>query len=317
MTRLAIIGFGAVAEHHLKVFRALGAEVVASCNRSEEGRARAARAGIPRQYSDPLKLAETESPDGFVVSVSALSLFETAKALIPTGRPILLEKPPGTSLAEAQTLEELARRHGTPVMVGLNRRFYSVFHRALRMIGGREAITAISVEWSEDCDRMLALGHPEALLSRLVFANSLHGIDLISFLGGGAPLGETWGRNLDTSKERLRWQMGTSGVTCTGVRARFESTWDVPGRWRLVVDAANHRWTSSPLETVLLGRKGLPDLTITPDEPDLHFKPGFHGQGAHFVGVIRGELGISWPACGLTDVLPAMDVATRLTEACL
>ena len=37
----------------------------------------------------------------------------------------------GTSLAEFDELENLAARHGTPVMVGLNRRNYTVLRNAL------------------------------------------------------------------------------------------------------------------------------------------------------------------------------------------
>jgi threonine dehydrogenase-like Zn-dependent dehydrogenase len=51
--RLAIVGFGEIGQQHIKVFRALGADVVAAVNRSSEGRSRANLiGGIDRAFGD-------------------------------------------------------------------------------------------------------------------------------------------------------------------------------------------------------------------------------------------------------------------------
>ena len=65
MPRLAFVGFGAIAEKHVEVFRALGANLVASCNRSEEGRKKAReRGGISSTYSEVASMVEKERPEG-------------------------------------------------------------------------------------------------------------------------------------------------------------------------------------------------------------------------------------------------------------
>ncbi len=314
---LALVGYGGIAGRHLEVFRALGAQVVAACNRSREGRERARdEGGIPRTYADPLEMVASERPAGLVVCVNVLSLFEVTKALIPLGVPVLVEKPPGVSPAETRELAALAEACGTPVMVGLNRRFYSVYHRALERLGGREAVTGVWVEWSEDPMRMLQLGHPPALLPLLNFANSLHGIDLLPFFGGRVEVTRVWGRNLDPAGAALRWQMSLDGLGEGGAVVHFASSWDVPGRWRLVVDGPGVRMISAPLETATLLARGASPETVEPSPEDVQFKPGFFGQAAHFLAVVRGERPVNWPACSLREAVVGMELAALLGEAC-
>jgi predicted dehydrogenase len=317
-TRLAIVGFGAVAEKHVEVFRALGAEVVASCNRSEAGRQKARdKAGIPNTYAEPLEMADKERPDGLIVTANVLSQYGLVRDLILSGIPLLVEKPAGTSLAEADELANLADAHGTPVMVALNRRFYSVYHQALERMGGRPAVTAVTVEWSEDPAKMLAVGHPAALLPVLNFANSLHGIDLLPFFAGDVQSPLIWGRNLDPSAKQYRWQMALDGVSSSAARVHFDSNWDVPGRWRLVVDAPDARLVSAPLETGLLLVRGKPAEQLTPSPEDAQFKPGFYGQAQAFLSLVRERAPLAWPACSLQDALPTMRLTQQLTDACL
>lgn len=315
--RLALVGYGGIAARHLEVMRALGAQVVASCNRSRMGRERAeSEGGIPRTYADACEMVAAERPDGVLVCVNVLSLFEVTRALIPLRVPLLVEKPPGVSPGETRELAALAAVCGTPVMVGLNRRFYSVFHRALARLGGRDAVTAVWVEWSEDPERMLQVGHPAALLPLLNFANSLHGIDLLPFFAGSVEISRVWGRNLDSTGAAFRWQMSLDGRGGSGAVLHFSSSWDVPGRWRLVVDAADARMVSAPLETATILARGLGAETFEPSEQDSRYKPGFHGQAEHFLAVVRGQRPVSWPACSLEEAVIGMELAARLSEVC-
>lgn len=315
--RLVLIGYGGIARKHLEVFRALGAEVTAACNRSESGRHLArTEGGIPQVYADPLAMIEAERPDGIIACASVLNLFDVARTLIPFGIPVLLEKPPGTDPDETRALAELASAHDTNVMVGLNRRFYSIYHRGLERLGGREAVTGVSVEWSEDPGRILELGHPAEMLPLLVFANSLHGVDLLPFFAGPVTVERSWGRNLDSTGQTLRWQMALEGLGQFGAYARFASNWDVPGRWRLVVDAQDVRMVSAPLESCQLFQYGKPQEEISPSDEDVRFKPGFFGQAEYFLGIIRDGGPANWPACTLEEATQSMGLAHLLTTAC-
>jgi predicted dehydrogenase len=316
-TRLAVAGYGSIAARHLEAFRALGVEVAAACNRSPDGRRRALDdGGFLRTYASASEMVETERPDGVLVSASVLSQFALTRELIPLGVPLLVEKPPGTSAAEAQELARLAAAHGTPVMVALNRRFYSVLQRALAAVGGRETLTHVSVDWSEDPEKMARAGHPAEVLPRLVFANSLHGLDLLTWLAGPLIEPRITGEDLDPSAPWPRWRMAAEGAGESGVAARFQSTWTEPVPWRLTLTTADARVVSAPLETAVLHRPGRAPEVVEPDEDDRRFKPGLMGQARAFLAVVRDRAPIQGPACSLRESLASMDLAEALTRAC-
>lgn len=316
--RLAIVGFGDIAQQHIKVFRALGADVVAAVNRSSEGRSRAKLiGGIDRTYGDVTSMLEEERLDGILVSASVLSQFDVIRQLIPWGVPLLIEKPPAISLADWSILRDQIEVRGLPVLVGLNRRYFSVYHRALERMGGMEAVTSAYVEWSEDPEKMLSVGHPAQLLALLNFANSIHGLDLLVFFAGVFDDVDLWGRNLDQSGQRFRWQMGVRAVTERGVYASFHSNWDVPGRWRLVVDAADIRMVSAPLETAILYRRGRDPEIVESSDTDQIYKPGFYDQASAFLDMIRGRKALGWPAASLREISAGIELAEMLTQACL
>ncbi|MFZ0314988.1 MAG: Gfo/Idh/MocA family oxidoreductase [Candidatus Korobacteraceae bacterium] len=315
--RLAVVGFGDIAKKHLAAFRALGVNVVAAANRSAEGRRKAEQeGGIERTYSDAAIMVERERPDGVLVAASVLSQFDVVRNLIPYEVPLLVEKPPAVSFHDWNLLRAQIEARRLPVMVALNRRYYSVYQRALQRMGGVEAVTAVSVEWSEDAEKMLGLGHPPEMIPLLSFSTSIHGLDLLVFFAGIPINPGLWGRNLDASGDSFRWQMGLCGQTERGAYARFESSWDVPGRWRVVVDAPNIRMVSAPLETAVLYARGQSPETIEASAEDQQFKPGFYGQAAAFLELVRDHNYCARPMASLREISADMELADRLTRAC-
>jgi predicted dehydrogenase len=312
MTRLALVGYGRIAPRHLEIFRALGCDIVAACNRSQEGRRRAqVEGGIPVVYSDIVEMLEREKPDGVVCCASFDQVYHAAEAILPRRIPTLLEKPPGTSLSELAELQALAARHATPVMVGMNRRHYSVVQRAVEDAGGLEAITSVFVDWSEDPSAFAGRGFSAEQVARMIFGNSLHGLDLLTCLAGPIPAPRIVTHDLGG---RFRWVMALAGVSERGVLGTFQSSWDAPGPWRLTFCAAERRYTFAPLETCRVSERGVDgERVIEPDDDDRTFKPGFYRQGLLFLRTIQS--GESPAMADLAAVRPAMVLAERLTTS--
>jgi predicted dehydrogenase len=309
MTRLALVGYGRIASRHLEVFRALGCEIVAACNRSAQGRERAtAEGGVPAVYADIAEMLEREKPDGVVCSASFDQVYHAARTILPWGIPTLLEKPPGTSLSELSQLQALAARHATPVMVGVNRRHYSVVQRAVDDAGGLDAITAVFVDWSEDPAAFARRGFTPRQVARMIFGNSLHGLDLLVFLAGpiAAP------RIVAHDFGQLRWTMALAGMSDRGVLGTFQSSWDAPGPWRVSFCASSRRYTFAPLETCRVSERGVSgERVIEPEECDRRFKAGFHRQAALFMRMI--ETGQPPAIASLEAARPGMALAEQLT----
>jgi predicted dehydrogenase len=298
----------------LEAFRALGADFVACCNRSDEGRRKAEREGhIPRTYTRIDEMLDHERPEGVVCCASIHQMYDAASEILPHGLPTFLEKPPGTSWAQFQHLCQLAENAETPVMVALNRRHYSVVRKAVEDAGGPENITAVAVEWSEDPKHFLARGFNIEEVSRMVFGNTLHGLDLLTFLAGAVTEPAVVGLDLG---EPLRWMMAFVGVSVRGALATFHSTWDSPGRWRVSFCTPGRRYVFAPLETCEVSELGVKGTrAIEPDAIDLHFKPGFHAQAETFLRAIS-QREVPAAHC-LASAAPAMQLAEKLTAACI
>ncbi len=314
MIRLGLIGFGRIAPRHIEVFRALGCEIAAACNRSEEGRRRAKNeGGIERTYRSIAEMLAKEELEGVICCASAEQIFEAGSALIPSKIPILLEKPPGLSVEEAETLHAQARESGTPVMVALNRRHYSVLRRALEDAGGLSAIRAVFVDWSENPRYLLDQRRlPPRVVERMVFANSLHGLDLLTFLAGPVETAQILGRAVS---QPFGWQMLLQGVSERNVYVSFRSTWDAPGGWSLTFTTTGRRYTFAPLESCTRQEFDAPAQSIVPDDLDKKFKAGFYSQAQAFLEIIRTKQ--SNPGSDIASVLPSMRLASRLTRACI
>ena len=309
MKKLALIGFGKIAPKHLAAFRSLGAEFVASCNRSESGRRRASDEGlIANTYDSIPKMLEQESPDGVICCASVDQMAAAATQVIEAKVPVLIEKPAGLSLTEIDALTEASRAHGSPVMVGLNRRSYSVVNKAVEEAGGFDAITSVSVVWSEEPDH-LRKRVDDSLIRKWIFANSIHGLDLLVYLAGAVT-------DVDyrvQDRGDLRWSMAFQGESARGALVTFRSSWDAPARWSVTFTAKGRQYTFAPLETCRVLEAGSrQERIIEPDEDDQKLKPGFLRQSQAFLQML--ETGEVPPTLGLDAARPAMVLAEALTS---
>jgi len=309
--RLALVGYGRIAPKHIEVFRALGAEVVASANRSAESRAKAENEGqIPRTFSSIREMIETVRPDGVLVMPSSPQVAATAREVLPFGLPTLLEKPPGYSLAEMDELTALATQHETPTMIGLNRRHYGIVERALEEVGGPANITSVLVEWSEDPRHVLQRLTPEDV-KRMTFSHTLHGLDLLTHFAGPIESPNIVARAFPGAP--FRWVMAMQALSTRGAVASFTSTWDAPAKWRVSFTVADRRYLFAPLETCTVFERGKPDRTIEPPEHDVRFKPGFYAQARRFLDVVATKT--VPPEYALASARPSMVRGDALTRA--
>ena len=286
--KLILVGYGNIAKFHIEAFRSLDVDIIASCNRSEEKNFLAkTEAGIKNTYKSINEMIENESFDGILCCVSYYNIFKVAKILIPLGVPIFLEKPPGTSYDEYETLLDLSRKNFTPVVVGLNRRFYSVIKNAIKDMGGLINVNHIDLSWAEDTAIWINRGVKQTDIKKLLYANSIHGIDLISFLNDDEEIIDLDIKVSILSKKKCKW------IICFNVKLQnnliisYRSTWGIPGRWRLEVCSNEKKYTFAPLEKCIISNFGNEEKTVPIAIEDKNFKPGFYLQANSFLEICK------------------------------
>jgi predicted dehydrogenase len=140
--RIAVIGAGEhSALHHGSALRSYASlhpgeiELAAVCD-LDEARAKeyAVKFGFARTYVDFRAMIAREHPDGIVAVTPMSRTAEIVEELLGLGIPLVIEKPPGESSADALRLLEAAEKHGTPHLVSFNRRFIPAVARAREWI---------------------------------------------------------------------------------------------------------------------------------------------------------------------------------------
>jgi len=127
--RVAVIGAGAFGRNHLRVLRELqqaeqAVELVAVVDRDSAAVAAASeKFGVPGFATIEACLAAVGRVDAASVCVPTVHHASAAAPLLAAGVDLLIEKPLAASLADADLILELARKHGRIVQVGHLERF--------------------------------------------------------------------------------------------------------------------------------------------------------------------------------------------------
>jgi predicted dehydrogenase len=141
--------------------------------RAEQHRA---RFGFARSYTSPWSMLEAERPDAVVLVVPEHATADVACRVLELGYPLLLEKPPGRTLAELDRMAAAAAAgsHPVPHQVAFNRRHAPLVREARARIDATGApITHVHYEMTR-VDRR----DPD------FSTTAIHGIDAVRYLAG-------------------------------------------------------------------------------------------------------------------------------------
>jgi len=310
-TRVGIIGAGAIAHQHLKVLRAFDdVEVVALANRGAEHRESVAKEfGILKTYAGHADMLAAETLDAVYILTSADTIYPITKELISTGLPLFIEKPAGLTSDETRDLSARATTNNVRIMVGYNRRFYSVLEAGRAAILKLGPMLGLALEAPESIAKVRALGKfsPE-VLDHWLIANGTHGIDLLRYLGGDvaevhAAQHSHVEKNGDNFGATIRYANGAIG--------HYVSHWNTPGRHHLSLYGDGIRARFEPIEQgeILLGDN---TQALAPDQIDLDYKPGFYAQTRYFIDRVQDGGPIERPACSIEDAVGTMELAEQI-----
>ncbi len=102
--RIGMVGCGSWGQYILRDLRELGAEVMVVA-RSPESRATAQTGGAVSIHGD---VRDLPPADGYVVATTTSTHADIVEALLPTGRPIFVEKPLCDDPARARSIADRA-----------------------------------------------------------------------------------------------------------------------------------------------------------------------------------------------------------------
>jgi len=308
--KIGIIGAGNIAEEHLKVLKNINDfSVLGIVSRTQKKAKKLGKKfGIKKIFNNIDQMMKSSQLDGVLILVSANNSFKVAKKVIPYQVPFFLEKPPGLSSIETKILYNLTRKYITKNMIGLNRRFYSVFHQGMKIIKKHGKLLGIFIEGHE---RFWLLKNKvkSLVLKKWVFANSLHTIDLLLFFGGKI---KSISKFKKSYKEKGGDQFCSIMEFNNGALGTYISNWYSPGNWSVKLFGEKVTVEFKPLEVASWIDSKFKRRKITPNKHDQKFKPGFYKQMLAFKKLIRnGHL--KWPALSLKEVIDSTELVKKIS----
>lgn len=286
--KIAIVGAGYMAEEHARAFASLaGVKIVGICGRSQNrAEILAARYGA-KTYDSVEALYSGTKADVVVVAVNELSAHDVCLQAFRFPWLLLLEKPVGIDLNQADDILAAAIWQGARAYVALNRRSYSSTRRALRELSADDSPRLISVLDQQDMISAREGGQPEEVVRNYMYANSIHLIDYLNIFGRG---------DIIRCEQSKKWDADHPGHVVATVHYSsgdvgvYQAVWDGPGPWSVTVTNRAIRTEMRPLECLSVQHRGQRVLTVIPVEPiDMEFKPGLRNQAEQVVAALENK----------------------------
>ena len=291
LVRIAVIGAGRLASEHAKALKLLNnVEIVGICSRTRaSGEWFASKFGIKdcAVTTEVSNLFFMTRADAVVVAVSEESIYEVASKVFEDPWVILLEKPVGLNLDEAQSLAHLASIRSQGTFVALNRRHYGNIKSVLADVqskGGKRIVQVSDQQWTRDA---LSRGGAKDLSGSWMFVNAIHTIDLVRhFCRGSIERVVTTG-----------WVPGVEPRIVSAViqfsswdRATYQGVWDAPGPWAVTLTTQAGRWEMTPLERTNFLSAGAGGKVQWEDAlEDKMVKAGLLVQAQNLIQAVHGE----------------------------
>lgn len=286
---VAIIGAGYMAREHIRAFQAIEGVTLAGLFSRTSSRAEslAAEFKIDKVCSSVDELYAQTKADLVVVTVPELAANTVSRACFKYPWTVLMEKPAGYNMADAEDIASAAKASKSKVYVALNRRFYSSTQKVLQEIKSVEGPRFIYLQDQEDQRRALDAGQPKTVVDNWMYANSVHVIDYFTLFARGS---------VASVEPVIPWNPDKPWIVAAAVNfdsgdcGIYQGIWDGPGPWSASINTPQKRWEMRPLETAayqLAGQRKLEPIEI--HAWDQEFKPGLRLQAEEAVKAALGE----------------------------
>ena len=293
MKKVGVIGAGYMSDHHLKVLTSIKAvDVTSICSRTFDSAVKMSKKwNIKKVFKDHIEMLDSGEVDVVFICPSVSSMFHITKDALERSIPCFIEKPVSLSIEEAAVLASIASKNNVKTAVGCNRRFISTIQAAKKAaddLGGLRHLSVIAHEPIKEISETSQ--YSNEVMSRWIFANGIHCIDLIRYFVG----------EIESVSSLSENQNYAAVMKAGNTTASYTSRSDAKGRWSVTLDCNQGRVTLCPLEKTVI-EVGNDVQVINLSDIDEEFKPGLWNQNRSFFDFLSSS---SNEACdfGISDI---------------
>ncbi len=289
ITKIAFVGAGAMTSGHIQAFKDIeNVELSGILSRTRaKAEALSQKFGVRYVCDSIEELYERTQADLVVISVPVLHTRKVCEEAFHYPWKLLIEKPVGHNLAEAELMRDLAVSQGREAYVALNRRHYGSTANVQDALAGNDAPRLIHVFDQEDLIAAKSNGHVELVIQNWMYANSIHLIDYFRIFGRG---------EIIAVDPVLSWNPATPSFVSakilfsSGDIGLYDAVWNAPGPWSVSVTTQSVRFEMRPVEQASIQLYPSRKLEPFPEhESDKNFKPGLRRQAEESIKAVKGE----------------------------
>ena len=296
---IGIVGAGSISDHHLKVYKSYDfINLSAIYSRTEKkAKEKSEKFGIKYYTNSINNFLKYTTYDGILILVSADQISKFVKKILPYKTPLFIEKPLSLNFKDLKHIQKINKKYKTPNMIGLNRRYYSIIHKILKLLN-KDKIISIAVEGHENFWKIKKLDKKNIIKKKWIFANSIHTFDLLLFFANSKIKNINF---INKKKNKLENNIISNIEFSNGILGSYTSLWSTPGQWSLKIYTQDNLILLNPLERGFIIDKNYNKKEIFPIEEDIKFKPGFYLQSKNFIKLIRTQKN-SWPDLNIDTI---------------
>ncbi|MEE2708102.1 MAG: Gfo/Idh/MocA family oxidoreductase [Gemmatimonadota bacterium] len=308
--RAAIVGCGGRGRNHIESLR--NSDDVVFTAACEPDRELLKRVGdeyvIPERFETVEEMLNGCEIDLAFVATPAHLNAKAASTLLEASVHTLIEKPPGLNASETRHLKVAADKSGAKCMVGWNRRFHPLIVNARGLIEARGPIVQIVAEFHKSMKRMDNGRWPDYMMDNLLVETPIHALDLCRSLAGSEVAAvhpvvrRVFSKFVDVYAALI--------VFDNGCVAQFTANYTTDAR--LERYEIHGKEISAYLEGIKEGT-----IVCDGDRLTLHSVGGGGGtsqQNQFFIGCIKNDLPIRFPAADLDEAIKTMELADKIRE---
>jgi predicted dehydrogenase len=184
--KVAVIGAGGIARsvHLPSLAEMADVEIVAVCDLLEDCAADLAETfAIPRVYTTYRKMLTDVQADAIYSLVEPGNLFHVTWHSLDAGCHVFMEKPPGITCFQAESLARKADQAGQLLQVGFNRRHIPLVRTVKELIERHTRVTVV-----EGCFYKCGTGAFDRGSMSAFASDTIHAVDLVRWIAGGTPV---------------------------------------------------------------------------------------------------------------------------------
>jgi predicted dehydrogenase len=287
--KIAIIGSGYMASQHAKAITDSAECKLIGIHSTNPLTSRdlSKRYSIPHVEQSIYDLYNNCKPDIVIIAVSELSSLEVCCEAFNYPWKIILEKPVGYNLEQANIIYERSRLKKSEVYVGLNRRQYSTTKWVLSECNSSDEIRRVHIQDQENIINAISSGTPTIIAQHYMYANSIHLIDYLNVFCRG---------QLVSVDNVIKWNPDKPGLVLSVLKFSsgdigiYEAYWNSPAPWSVSISTQSSRWEMRPLEKAskLTLNSRVPEEFVVHNW-DLLFKPGIRSQIEELVKLAKNQ----------------------------